>query len=231
MRAWSNALFRRVAPSLESKRKRDALLLICAVGLAILASVALFRWADGLTAALVGNDMVKLSLLTALLVAYTVLIAIPFVPGVEIGLSLLALQGAPIAPAVYVATVMGLLLAFQAGSRVPSEWIISSLLRVKLTKAALFVGSLAGKSKRERLGLLENGLPNWAAQVAVGYRYIILALLINLPGSSLIGGGGGICLLAGMTGVFSLRGTALTVALAAAPVPLLTWWFGWAPFG
>ena len=197
----------------------------------IAASVALFQWADGLTAALAGNDMVKFSLLAALLIAYVLLISIPFVPGVEIGLSLLALQGASIAPAVYLATVLGLMLAFSAGHRIPSAWIVAALERLRMRKATRFVETLAGQSGEERLARLQAAMPSWAGQAALRYRYVGLALLINLPGSSLIGGGGGICLLAGMAGVFSLRGTALTIALAVAPVPLLTWWLGWAPFG
>ena len=47
-----------------------------------------------------------------------------------------------------------------------------------------------------------------------------------MPGSGLIGGGGGICLLAGLTGVFAPRATFLTLALAVAPVPLLVWMTG-----
>jgi hypothetical protein len=60
----------------------------------------------------------------------------------------------------------------------------------------------------------------------VRFRYVALALLINLPGSSLIGGGGGILLLAGLSGLFLPKATFLTLALAVAPVPLLVWLIG-----
>jgi hypothetical protein len=46
-------------------------------------------------------------------------------------------------------------------------------------------------------------------------------VLINLPGNMLVGGGGGIALVAGMTRLFSWPAFLLTVAVAVAPVPLL----------
>jgi hypothetical protein len=46
-------------------------------------------------------------------------------------------------------------------------------------------------------------------------RYFIIAILINLPGNTIIGGGGGIALLCGM------KGFILTIAIASSPIPLL----------
>ena len=51
----------------------------------------------------------------ALLVLYTVLLVMPFVPGVEIGLALLLVFGAAMAWPVYGATVLALSIAFAAG--------------------------------------------------------------------------------------------------------------------
>ncbi|MGB3315212.1 MAG: hypothetical protein WBB85_12430, partial [Albidovulum sp.] len=56
--------------------------------------------------------------------------------------------------------------------------------------------------------------------------YVLLALLINLPGNSLLGGGGGILLLAGMSRLFSPLATLATVAIAVAPVPILVYLMG-----
>jgi uncharacterized membrane protein YdjX (TVP38/TMEM64 family) len=47
-----------------------------------------------------------------LVIAYVVLLAIPFVPGAELGFFLLLLFGADIAPIVYGATVIGMTLAY-----------------------------------------------------------------------------------------------------------------------
>ena len=51
----------------------------------------------------------------AALVVYALLLAIPFVPGVEIGIALLIMQGPAIAPFVHAATVAGLLISFAIG--------------------------------------------------------------------------------------------------------------------
>ena len=51
----------------------------------------------------------------ALLLLYTVLLALPFVPGAEIGLALLVVFGAVMAWPVYVATVLALSIAFAVG--------------------------------------------------------------------------------------------------------------------
>jgi len=55
---------------------------------------------------------------------------------------------------------------------------------------------------------------------------VLLALLINLPGNSLIGGGGGILLVAGPSRLFSLPALVVTLILATAPVPLAVWLMG-----
>jgi hypothetical protein len=57
----------------------------------------------------------------------------------------------------------------------------------------------------------------------VRHRHLALALAFNLPGNALIGGGGGIALAAGMSGLYPWLHYLLTVALAVAPVPLFLW--------
>jgi hypothetical protein len=55
----------------------------------------------------------------------------------------------------------------------------------------------------------------------VRHRYLALAFALNLPGNSLIGGGGGIALSAGMSGLYPMPAYLASVAVAVAPVPLL----------
>lgn len=62
------------------------------------------------------QDVVLRGFLTVMVLAYAVLIAIPFVPGIEIGISLMMMRGAEVAPVVYLATVAGLLVAFLAAT-------------------------------------------------------------------------------------------------------------------
>jgi hypothetical protein len=44
---------------------------------------------------------------------------------------------------------------------------------------------------------------------------------LNLPGNTLLGGGGGIALMAGLSGLYPMPAYLTTVAIAVAPVPLL----------
>jgi len=47
-----------------------------------------------------------------------------------------------------------------------------------------------------------------------------VAAAFNIPGNALIGGGGGIALVAGMSGLFRLPTYILMVAIAISPIPL-----------
>ena len=69
-------------------------------------------------------------------------------------------------------------------------------------------------------------LPPWLALIDLRSRYILLAVLINLPGNSLIGGGGGIGLLAGLSRIYAPLATVLTFLIAVSPIPLLVWIYG-----
>jgi hypothetical protein len=56
---------------------------------------------------------------------------------------------------------------------------------------------------------------------ALRHRYVALALAVNVPGNSVIGGGGGIMLMAGLSGIFAPLPTLLAIAVAVSPVPLV----------
>jgi hypothetical protein len=53
-----------------------------------------------------------------------------------------------------------------------------------------------------------------------------LAIVLNLPGNIVIGGGGGIALMAGASRLYSVPGFLVTIVLAVAPVPLAILVFG-----
>jgi hypothetical protein len=55
----------------------------------------------------------------------------------------------------------------------------------------------------------------------VRHRFIALAIVLNIPGNIIIGGGGGIAMIAGMSGLYSLPRYLLTVAIAVAPIPFV----------
>ena len=61
------------------------------------------------------NGPLMVGLVFIILAAYIILISIPFVPGIEIALSLMMLRGPEVVIWVYIATVLGLFLSFLAG--------------------------------------------------------------------------------------------------------------------
>ena len=154
------------------------------------------------------------------IVAYVGLLAMPFVPGAEIGIALLAAFGAAIAPLIYVCTVAAMMLAFTIGRYLPISTIERLFRVLRLVRAAELVGRAAPLSRNERLSMLLEGQSKRTVSIAVRYRYVAMALAVNMPGNSIIGGGGGIMIVAGMSGVFTPLATFLTVMIAVSPVPL-----------
>ena len=164
--------------------------------------------------------------LMTVLFFYTLLLAVPFMPGIEIGVALLVLRGAEIAPYVYLATVSGLMLAFFIGCCVPLGLLERGFLTLRLRSAANFVNQIQTMPTDDRLALYRSQMPAWLAPIAVDYRYVALAALINIPGTFAIGGGGGILLTVGCSGLFRARFVLLTVMIATLPIPLMVWTMG-----
>ena len=156
----------------------------------------------------------------ASLVVYVLLMALPFVPGVEIGLALIFMLGADIVPIVYLSTLLALLLAFAIGRLVPERLLEAAFARVGMTRAAGLVERLRPLDRTARLSLLMERAPGRSAAWLLRHRYWAIAALLNVPGNNLIGGGGGIALAVGMTRLVSFPAFALTVALGISPLPL-----------
>ena len=159
-------------------------------------------------------------------VAYIGLLALPFVPGAEIGLAMLAAFGAAIAPLIYVCTVASMILAYTAGRFLPIDVLRQVLSVLRMHRAAELVAQAAPLSGEDRVATLLEGQSARALRLAVRYRYVALAVAVNTPGNSIIGGGGGIMLMAGLSGIFSPLATIATIALAVSPVPLAMVFFG-----
>ena len=158
--------------------------------------------------------------------AYVGLLAMPFVPGAEIGIALLTGFGASIAPLVYVCTVAAMMLAFAVGRFLPINALEQVLRTVRMRRAADLVARAAPLSKDERVAMLLEGQSSRVIRLALHYRYVAIAIAINTPGNSIIGGGGGIMIIAGLSGIFSPLSTFLTVILAVSPVPLAVIFLG-----
>ena len=159
-------------------------------------------------------------------VAYIGLLALPFVPGAEIGLAMLAAFGPGIAPLIYVATVSSMMLAYTVGRFLPIRALERLLAFLRLRRAAALVARAAPLSREDRLAMLLDGQSKRTVQLGLRYRYVALALAVNTPGNSIIGGGGGIMMMAGLSGIFSPFVTFLTIAIAVSPVPLAMMFLG-----
>lgn len=168
---------------------------------------------------------------TISILAYALLIAIPFVPAIEIGLTLMMVQGPSFAPFLYLATVFGLFLAFLIGQRISLDWLHAFFRDLHMIKACALLDRIKTQTPQERLAALEDRLPKWLAPIATRYRYVTIGVVLSVPGNVVIGGGGGIMMTAGISRLFHAPAVLLTLLIAVAPVPLIIWVFGIDVFG
>lgn len=152
---------------------------------------------------------------------YVLLLALPFMPGIEIGLGLIAMLGRDICFLVYLGTVTALVLAYAIGRLVPTQAVVAIFSWLGLTKAGDFVAHIASMQTDERLAFLLSRAPVRFVSFLLRHRYLALAVILNVPGNAFIGGGGGIALTAGMSRVFKFPTFLITVALAVSPFPLI----------
>ena len=150
---------------------------------------------------------------------YVLVLALPFVPGVEIGLLLMILFGREGVIVAYVATIVGLSLAYLVAQTVPYRTTLKWMNKLGLSDAtdnpkdaidAIVGGGSATKGAAARLG-----------NFLLSHRYLTLAVCLNLPGNSVLGGGGGIAALSGLSRQFYWWRYVLTLIVATAPIPLL----------
>ncbi len=151
-------------------------------------------------------------------IAYLLLLALPFVPGVELGLLIMVFFGRDGVIAAYLATIGGLCLAYAAAWVLPNQMTSRWVTRLGLSDAAedpgaAINGMVANAKVAGRLG-------GKFGSFLLDHRYLTLAACLNLPGNSALGGGGGIAFLCGLSGQFHWRRFLLTVVLATAPIPL-----------
>lgn len=141
-----------------------------------------------------------LTLIAACLL-YAVLLAVPFVPSVEIGLLIMVVFGKYGAVGAWLATLAGLNMAYGIGRFVVRQHAGGDLQLPARMQARI-----------DRLG--RHLPPGWVPALA-------LAGLLNLPGNTALGGGGGIAMLYSATRTLSWPTFALTTSLATVALPLL----------
>ena len=171
------------------------------------------------------EDIVHRMIMTAA-VAYIVLLAIPFVPGVEVGLAMIGMLGPEIVFLVYLCTVLGLALSFTIGRLMPLSGAIQLLTDLGLHKASRLLSAIESTKRQDRLAFLISASPNRYVPFLLRHRYLALALVVNLPGNVIVGGGGGIALAAGASGLYSPLGFLATIVIAVSPVPLAVFVLG-----
>jgi len=198
---------------------------LAVVAAAIFVLHFLMTWLDARTHVIGRSPALGALVIVMMLIAYAVLIATPFVPGIEIGVALMLLQGGTVAPFVYLATVAGLTLSYAAGSALPYAALHRIFAELRLRPACRLLERVAPLSPEERLAAFEARLPGRIASLATRQRYLLLGIAINVPGNGLLGGGGGLSLMAGLSHLYRPGPTLLTFAIAVAPVPLLVWIF------
>lgn len=157
---------------------------------------------------------------------YAVTLALPFVPGAEIGLVLIALMGTQVLVLVYLSTVSGLLIAFTVGRFTPVRVLVGFARDLGLQRLATVLRDFDAMTLVERQAYLSGQVQGRAAHFVLQHRYIALALLINTPGNTLLGGGGGLALLAGLSRLFSPWRFGVMVLIAVSPIPLTVLFLG-----
>jgi hypothetical protein len=121
---------------------------------------------------------------------------------------------------IYAATVAALAISYLIGRLVPVRLIASLFGSLGQHRAEDLVRRLEPLSAEQRLKTLIAHAPRRVVPALLRHRYIAIAVALNVPGNVIIGGGGGIALLAGISGLFTFPRYLAVVALAVLPIPL-----------
>jgi len=154
-------------------------------------------------------------------VLYICLMATPFLPGIEIGLILMILLGPKGVVLVYFCTLIALTLSFGLGRIFPPHLLASLLGWLHLSRAESLLRKFDATPPEQRLEFIAGETSTGTMPALLKRRYLVLAALLNLPGNVVIGGAGGIAMLAGMSQLYSFPKYLLLVAVAILPGPIL----------
>ena len=154
-------------------------------------------------------------------ILYIALMAAPFLPGIEMGLALMIMLGPKGVFVIYICTLVALTISFGLGRLFPTHLLVSLLQWLNLTRAAALLKSFDATPPENRLEFLAEKAPTQTIPALMKRRYLILAILFNLPGNALIGGGGGIAMMAGMSRLYSFPMYLLLISVAILPGPIL----------
>jgi hypothetical protein len=154
-------------------------------------------------------------------ILYICLMAIPFLPGIEIGLILMILLGPQGAVLVYFCTLIALTLSFGLGRIFPPHLLASLLGWLHMSRAESLLRKFDTTPPEQRLEFIAGNMSSGTMPALLKRRYLVLAGLLNLPGNVVIGGAGGIAMLAGMSRLYSFPKYLLLISVAVLPGPIL----------
>jgi hypothetical protein len=154
-------------------------------------------------------------------ILYVLLMAMPFVPGIEIGLALMMVLGPRGVLLVYACTLIALAASFGLGRLFPTRLLFLFLRWLHLTRAEALFRSFNALAPDRRLEFLADKSATRIVPALLKRRYLLLALLLNLPGNVVIGGAGGIAMMAGMCRLYSFPRYLLLLTVAILPGPVL----------
>ncbi len=166
------------------------------------------------------HDPMLHAALLVVVAVYTLLMAIPFMPGIEVGLAVILLLGPKSALLIYLCTLLALSISYLIGKCFPLTLVQGFLDWLYLHRASDLVRQLEPLDRLGRLQFLHDKAPARLAPFLLHHRYLTIAALLNLPGNALIGGGGGIGLVVGMSKVIPFYKYFLLISVAVAPLPL-----------
>ena len=167
------------------------------------------------------HERLMITALWFAIVFYVLWMALPFVPGIELGLALMVLLGTRGVVLVYLCTLLSLSLSFTIGRLIPLNSFARFMGWLHLYKARDLVLQLEPLDSEEKLDFLLRSAPSKVIPFLVKHRYLMIAIALNLPGNALIGGGGGIGMISGMSRLYPFPKYILLVSLAIMPLPLL----------
>ncbi|MEJ2475911.1 MAG: hypothetical protein P8Y40_00105 [Desulfobacterales bacterium] len=151
---------------------------------------------------------------------YILLMTLPFMPGIEIGLTLMLFLGSKGVILVYCCTLIALSISFLIGQRIPLQKFANFLGWLHLKKVRDLILEMEPLPPGERIAILHKKAPARIVPHLLNHRYLTIALLLNLPCNAVIGGGGGIGMIVGMSGLITYTRYLLTIAVSISPVPI-----------
>ena len=155
------------------------------------------------------------------IILYIAMMAIPFLPGIEIGLILMLMLGPKGVLVVYIGTLVALSISFGIGRLFPTTLLAALMRWLHLTRAESLLREFDAIPPENRMEILVEKTSSPTMVKLLKRRYLSLAVLLNLPGNALLGGGGGIAMLAGMCRLYSFPKYLMLIAAAVLPGPIL----------